>query len=107
MEEPTLAAKLGTTTQLSPLLLKARRLGFDAEGLERLAIQRGCDYYDSGKPFAPLDVSIEQFSNAELILEKSLSPRISSIAFASPRRRKRYIAPSPPMRASKAGGPPT
>jgi hypothetical protein len=50
------------------LLTKARRLGLDANGLERLAIRRGCDYYDSGKPFAPLDVSSEQFSNAELAI---------------------------------------
>ena len=63
-----MAAKLGTTTHLSPLLRKARRLGLDAEGLERLAIQRGCDYYDSGKPFEPLEVSTEQFSNAELAI---------------------------------------
>ena len=68
MEGPTLAAKLGTTTHLSPLLRKARRLGLHAEDLERLAIQRGCDYYDPGKPFAPLDVSTEQFSNAELAI---------------------------------------
>src|SRR6266581_8865108 len=68
MDTPTLAAKLGTTTHLSPLLMKARRLGLDAEGLERLAIQRGCDYYASGKPFAPLAVSTEQFSNAELAI---------------------------------------
>src|SRR5947207_14179874 len=68
MATPTLADKLGTTTHLSPLLRKARRLGLDAEGLERLAIQRGCDYYDSGKPFEPLEVSTEQFSNAELAI---------------------------------------
>jgi hypothetical protein len=75
MEEPTLAAKLGTTTHLSPLLTKARRLRLDAEGLERLAIQRGCDYYGSGKPFAPLDISSEQFSNAELAIAL-LSPAL-------------------------------
>jgi hypothetical protein len=68
METPTLATKLGTTTHLSPLLRKAWRLGLKAEELERLAIQRGCDYYDSGYPFAPLDVSTEAFSNAELAI---------------------------------------
>ena len=68
MDAPTLATKLGTTTHLSPLLRKAERLGLDAEGLELLAIQRGCDYYDSGKPYAPLEVSTEQFSNAELAI---------------------------------------
>lgn len=68
METPTLAAKLGTTTHLSPLLRKARRLGLDAEGLERLAIQRGCDYYSNGDPMPPMDVLVEQFSNAELAI---------------------------------------
>jgi hypothetical protein len=43
-EAPTLAEKLGTTTHLSPLLQKARRLGLGANDLEQLAIQRGCDY---------------------------------------------------------------
>jgi hypothetical protein len=67
-ETLTLAAKLGTTTHLSPLLQKARRLGLDAEGLERLAIQRGCDYYHAGEPLPPPPVSVEQFSNAELAI---------------------------------------
>jgi hypothetical protein len=53
METDTLAAKLGTTTHLSPLLMKARRLGLGVEDLERLAIQRGCDYYHDGQPFVP------------------------------------------------------
>ena len=68
METPTLAAKLGTTTHLSPLLRKARRLGLEAEGLERLAIQRGCDYYHNGDPLPPPHISVEAFSNAELAL---------------------------------------
>jgi hypothetical protein len=68
MEPPTLAAKLGTTAHLSPLLRKARRLGLDAEALERLAIERGCDYYDRGEPSAPLGISTERFSDAELAI---------------------------------------
>jgi len=68
METPTLAAKLGTTAHLSPLLHTARRLGLDAEGLERLAIQRGCDYYHNGDPLPPPSISHEQFSNAELAI---------------------------------------
>ena len=48
METETLARKLGTTTHLSPLLMKARRLGFStSESLESLAVRRGCRYYDS------------------------------------------------------------
>lgn len=68
MATPTLAATLGTTTHLSPLLRKAQRLGLDAEGLERLAIQRGCDYYDKGEPLPPILVSAEQLSDAELAI---------------------------------------
>ena len=68
MATPTLAAKLGTTTHLSPLLRKAERLGLTAEGLERLAIQRGCDYYNPDGPLPPPAISVEQFSNAELAI---------------------------------------
>ena len=64
----TLAAKLGTTTHLSPLLQKARRLGLDATGLERLAIQRGCDYYHNGSPLPPVSVTRSQFSDEELAI---------------------------------------
>ena len=67
-ETPTLARQLGTATHLSPLLRKARRLGLDAHALEQLAIQRGCDYYDTGEPLPSLFVSIEEFSNAELAI---------------------------------------
>ncbi len=48
MESVTLAGRLGTTAHLSPLLMKARRLGLGAPGdLERLAVKRGLRYYDS------------------------------------------------------------
>ena len=68
MDRSTLAAKLGTTTHLSPLLRKARRLGLDATGLEQLAIQRGCDYYHAGDPLPPASISQEHFSNEELAI---------------------------------------
>ena len=68
MDTPTLATKLGTTTHLSALLRKARRLGLDAEHLEWLAIQRGCDYYHSGEPLPAPRVPVEQFSNVELAM---------------------------------------
>jgi len=68
MESATLAAKLGTTTHLSSLLHKAKRLGLDAEDLERLAIQRGCDYYHNGSPLPPPAVTLSQFSNEELAI---------------------------------------
>jgi hypothetical protein len=66
MGTPTLAAKLGTATHLSPLLHKARRLGLGAAELERLAIERGCDYYSGGQLSPLVPVSAEQFPNAEL-----------------------------------------
>ncbi len=63
---PTLAEKLGTTTQLSPLMMKARRLGLDARGLERLAVERGCVHYSQGEGALPDPVPVERFSNEEL-----------------------------------------
>src|SRR6266699_2267512 len=68
METVTFARKLGTTTHISGLLIKAKRLGLDAEGLERLAIQRGCDYYHEGQPLPPATVSNNRFSNEELAI---------------------------------------
>ena len=67
-EPPTLAAKLGTTTHLSALLHKATRLGLGPRELEWLAIQRGCDYYQTGDPAPALRISVEEFSNAELAI---------------------------------------
>lgn len=67
-EPPTLAAKLGMTTHLSPLLRKAQRLGLDADGLERLAISRGCDYYGPGKADPRSPVTLGQLSNPELAM---------------------------------------
>jgi hypothetical protein len=68
METPTLARELGTTTHLSPLLRKAERLGLAAEGLERLAIQRGCRYYDPGNTPPEPTVPCSDFSNVELAI---------------------------------------
>ena len=68
MNPPTLADRLGTTTHLSPLLRKARRLGLEAEGLERLAIQRGCTYYSQGEPQPAETTETEEFSNEELAI---------------------------------------
>ena len=44
----TLAGRLGTTTHISPLLMKARRMGLkQPDDFEKLAISRGLRYYDS------------------------------------------------------------
>ena len=72
---PTLAEKLGTTTHLSPLLHKARRLGLGPRELEILSVQRGCRHYSDGtEPVEPL-VSEHEFSNEELALAL-LSPAL-------------------------------
>jgi len=68
METETLAAKLGTSAHLSPLLRKARRLGLDPAGLERLAYQRGCDYYHQAESIPPPSIFPGQFSNEELAI---------------------------------------
>ena len=68
MDEPTLAAKLGTTTHVSPLLTKARRFGLGPRELEILAAQRGCRHYSNGtEPEQPLASEME-FSNEELAI---------------------------------------
>lgn len=46
MKTSTLAQRLGKTSHVSPLLMKARRLGLRTpEDLERLAVRRGLRYY--------------------------------------------------------------
>ncbi len=75
METPTLATKLGTTTHLSPLLHKARRLGLGPRELHVLAAQRGCRHYSNGsEPDEPL-ASESDFSNEELAMAL-LSPAL-------------------------------
>jgi hypothetical protein len=75
MDRPTLAEKLGTTTHLSPLLQKARRLGLGPRELEILAVQRGCGHYANGsEPTTPL-AREEQLSNEELAIAL-LSPAL-------------------------------
>ena len=68
MEAPTLAEKLGTTSHLSPLLHKAQRLGLGPRELERLAIQRGCDYCHGGESLPFPNISRKKFSDAELAI---------------------------------------
>ena len=78
MGDVTLAKRLGTTAHLSPLLMKARRVGIGMPGdLERLAVRRGLRYYDShGDSMrsrqtagdAPSLEALGDFSNEELAL---------------------------------------
>jgi len=63
---PTLAEMLGSKPHISPLLIKATRLGLTPETLPILAVQRGCVHYSSGtEPSLPLATK-EQFSDEEL-----------------------------------------
>ncbi|HTD65116.1 MAG TPA: hypothetical protein VK846_01130 [Candidatus Limnocylindria bacterium] len=69
MSTETLAKKLGTTSHLSGLLIKARRLGMETpEALESLAVARGCWHYKHAEMVPAPDVSEEQFSNEELAM---------------------------------------
>ena len=76
---PTLAQRLGTTPHLSPLLMKARRLGLRTpEDHERLAVRRGLRYYSqpgeidrlkeepTDYPVGRKDFPLDVFSNEEL-----------------------------------------
>src|SRR5271165_4169943 len=75
METPTLATKLGTTSHISPLLQKARRLGLGPRELQILAVQRGCRHYSNGsEPDEPL-VPESEFSDEELAIAL-LSPAL-------------------------------
>ena len=65
----TLAEKLGTTSHLSGLLIKARRLGMATpEALESLAVAQGCWHYKHPEMVPAPHVSETQFSNEELAM---------------------------------------
>jgi hypothetical protein len=67
MQSVTLAHKLGTTAHVSPLLLKAKRLGLSGtKELCTLAVQRGCRHYSRGDEPAAELVPNSKLSNAEL-----------------------------------------
>lgn len=78
MTQDTLAHRLGTTAHVSPLLMKARRLGLRVpEDLCTLAVQRGCRYYAGGgdsttvvretpPPASVVLINDAPFSNEEL-----------------------------------------
>lgn len=74
---PTLAQRIGTSTHLSPLLQKARRLGaHDPRDLESIALARGLRYF--GRPGNPQDkgrepcaipaMDLSLFTNEELAI---------------------------------------
>ncbi len=85
MKQETLAKRLGTTAHLSPLLMKAARLGLHTpEDLERLAVRRGLRYY--GNP-ADANKLREDCHLADMeeprVSEESLSTEELAIALLS------------------------
>lgn len=111
MHQDSLAFHLGTTTHLSPLLMKARGLGLRRSvDFERLAVSRGCRYYQSAcgdaaatgaddSVVAP-SIAPDQFSNTELALallspclEKSqIRLRVGAAMLASPENTVEEVA---------------
>lgn len=78
MKDETLATRLGTTAHISPLLMKARRLGLcAAEDFERLAVRRGLSYYDCLPESVVLREEAEGYDPA-------LSDEELAVALASP-----------------------
>jgi hypothetical protein len=66
---PTLAQTLHTTTPLSPLLRKARRLGVHTvNDMIRLAAQRGCRHYAPQPDARSLSISSGQLGDDELTI---------------------------------------
>ncbi len=84
MKSETLAHKLGTTAHMSPLLMKARRLGLHgAEDLERLAIRRWCRYYDLHGDSMRLCEDSPRYGGATLEPSSALSNEELAVALLS------------------------
>jgi hypothetical protein len=84
VKQETLARKLGTTHHVSPLLMKARRLGlYSVRDLEQLAFQRGCLYYDphgSAKALAKHDQYLK--AGSSVLREEAVSYGVPSVSAA-------------------------
>jgi hypothetical protein len=66
---PTLAQTLATTTPVSPLLRKARRLGLHGlDAMIAFAVSRGCSHYDTGASQTALPPSVESLGDDELTI---------------------------------------
>src|ERR1035441_5977051 len=76
MQTPTFGHKLGTTSHISPLLQKAKRVGLhSSEILESLGVARGCRHYWSPDLISAPEISESEFSNEELAVAL-LSPAL-------------------------------
>lgn len=66
---PTLAQTLETTTPVSPLLRKARRLGIGSvEDMIALAASRGCSHYTPGTRSVSIPTPANELGNEELTI---------------------------------------
>lgn len=84
MPTETLAHKLGTTTHLSPLLMKARRLGLRTpEDLCALAVKRGCRYYDMHGDSLRVREEMVSYGSQSQTPESSLSNEELAMALLS------------------------
>lgn len=95
---PTLAQTLATTTPVSTLLRKARRLGLpDVNSLIALAAERGCSHYGTATTGSPDHPSREQLADDELTIllligENPYEPM--AVRCAAQLARSRGVAPS-------------
>ncbi len=84
MSKDTLAHRLGTTAHISPLLMKARRLGLRVpEDLETLAVQRGCRYYAGGGDMTALVRETPATASVSLDAAASISNEELALALFS------------------------
>jgi len=66
---PTLAETLATTTPVSALLRKARKLGLhDVDALIALAVARGCSHYAPGRDSLPQPPTRQTLGDEELTI---------------------------------------
>lgn len=92
MKPETLARRLGTTAHLSPLLMKARRLGLRVpEDLERLAVRRGCRYYEGAGDAAVVRegacAEVDAMDDTPLLSNEELA--VALLAMSSPYSQQR------------------
>jgi hypothetical protein len=79
----TLAQRMGTTPHISPLLMKAGRIGLkQPEDLEKLAVHRGLRYYDSYGD--TMSLPHDQAGPSIIAKEDSLSNEELALALISP-----------------------
>ena len=88
MERETLAQRLGMTAHVSPLLMKAAKLGLDSpEKLEGLARMRGLRYYS--EPAGTVSEDAVQYRTGEGLSNEELAICLLSICFPYSQQRIR------------------